>query len=335
MNSKQHKFGRALIAGCLLFVALPNCVAQNWVPNPSFEETDTCSFGLGFGGLQDWFSAYLHADYLQGCLSYGTGNGLPLNSFTFQEPLDGSSCIGLFSYYQNGVEQQREWAMVELMEPLVAGQTYFASFYANAGFGGNAQYPQIWLASSNIGMLFTVHPRPWVQGDAYPPTPNLSQVRRTSILTDTVGWTLVSGSFVADSAYRYLMVGNFYTNAMTDTLHFASPESVFPWYPRGYTLIDKVCVSPVPNGCDLELGMDRSQTGTITLYPNPATDRVQVSAAIGYDGRVHDPLGRQLWSGKVNADPWVLDVAGWACGCYTLVLEDNGIRRSFKFVLTE
>ena len=63
-------------------------------------------------------------------------------------------------------EQQREWAMVPLLQPLEVGQMYYCSFRANAAFGGNAQYPTIWLASSNIGMLFTTYARHWYLGHA-------------------------------------------------------------------------------------------------------------------------------------------------------------------------
>lgn len=326
---------------CHLLGVVPfSCTAQSLVPNGSFEESDTCRFGISFEwadgqGPVPWFSAYLHPDHFQSCLAYGTANGLPLNQFTFQEPFDGNSCIGLFSYYQNGVQEQREWAMVELLEPLVVGETYYASFYANAAFGGNAQYPTIWLASNNIGMLFTTGSRQWNLGEAYPTAPNTAHIRRTAILTDTVGWTLVSGSFVADSAYRYVMIGNFFSNAQTDTLHFASPNSVFPWYPRSYTLIDEVCVTSSPDGCDMALGIGGLPSVKVVVCPNPATDRLWIRAAQGYRGSVFDALGRRLWSGSIGADEVALEVGYWARGAYSLHLEGSGVQRSFKFVLVE
>ncbi|MBL7950821.1 MAG: T9SS type A sorting domain-containing protein [Flavobacteriales bacterium] len=258
-----------------------------------------------------------------------------MNFFTFQEPFDGASCIGLFSYHRNGVEEQREWAMVELLEPLVVGQTYYASFYANAAFGGNAQYPQIWLATNNIGMLFTTQSRQWHWGDAYPSAPNTSHIRRTTILSDTVGWNLVSGSFVADSAYRYVMLGNFFNNAQTDTLHFAAPNSVFPWYPRSYTLIDKVCVTSNPDGCDLGQGVAILPGAGVVVYPNPATDQLYIRTAQGYQGSVFDAVGRRLWSDTIATDEVALEVGQWARGAYTLRLVGKGEQRSFKFLLVE
>ena len=329
---------RWFLNACLLLVAIASAQAQNLLPNPGFEETDSCKLGLGFRfpeqGPLHWFSSNGTPDYLQGCLNYGAANGLPMNAFTFQEPLDGESCVGMFSYYQNGNSQQREWVMVELLEPLVPGQTYYGSFYANAGFGGNAQYPQIWLASNNIGMLFTMQARQWDFPDPFPPYPNMAHVVRSEILADTVGWTLVSGSFVADSAYRFVMIGNFFTNPLTDTLHFAPPgDDPWLWFPRGYTLIDKACVSASPNGCDLASGLVSPPTEGLVLFPNPAVDELVLHNAITSEGVITDAIGRVVWAGRISGNTWRLQIADWPRGLYTLQMGSTEGIRSFKFML--
>lgn len=333
--------GAKWLLGCLLFVATPRCEAQNLVPNGSFEEADSCMFGLGFinpengAGPHDWFSAYLTPDYLQSCLPYGAVNGLPMNFVTYQEPFDGSSCLGLVSYHQNGSEEQREWAMVQLVVPLVVGQTYYASMYVNAGFGGNATYPTIWLASNNIGMVFTTQPRTWVFTQPYPDALNFAQVRRTEVLTDTTDWTLVSGSFVADSAYQYVMVGNFFSNALTDTVHFAPQLPPPAWYPRGYTLIDKVCVSLDPQGCDLQQGVVDHTADGIVLWPNPATSRLRIRGAENSVGTVLDALGRIILKKEIASSEDEIEVGSWARGVYVLELVKEKKHSSFKFVLVE
>ncbi len=323
--------------GCLLSVVLLPCFSQNLVPNPSFEESDTCQLGLGFRfpeqGPHHWFSSFGTPDHLQSCLPYGAANGLPLNLFTFQEPLEGASCVGIFSYYQNGTNEQREWVMVELLEPLLQGETYYGSFYANAGFGGNAQYPQIWLSSSHMGMLFTMQPRQWDFPDPLPAYPNMAHIVRPEVLLDTVAWTLVSGSFVADSAYRYVMIGNFFSNALTDTLHFAPPGEPWTWYPRSYTLVDRVCVSARIEVCDMANGVAQEVTVGVVLFPNPAIGEVWLRNTAGGVAVIYDVIGRVVWEGRVTEDTWSLDVSSWAKGSYTLRLQGLGEHRSFKFVL--
>ena len=283
----------------------------------------------------NWFSANVTPDLLQSCLPYGSANGLPLNLATFQYPYEGNSCVGLITYHQNGQNQQREWIQSELIEPLVPGETYYCSFRANAGFGGNAQYPQIWVANDKVGILFTMDAVTWEVFQPNPQWPNNAHVYHPEILSDTIGWTLVSGSFVADSAYRYIMIGQFFSNALTDTLHFAAPESVFPWYPRAYTLIDAVCVSPHPSGCDMGVGMvEPTMTGPV-IYPNPAKDQLVLTHQNGSEVQVLDAVGRVLWAGRITNDRWVLEVGGWPRGAYVLRSMQQGRVEAYKFVLAE
>ncbi|MBK9147686.1 MAG: hypothetical protein IPM12_07705 [Flavobacteriales bacterium] len=336
MNLKRPCASLGLVLGCLGFVATLRCAAQNLVPNPGFEETDSCTFGLGLGELQDWYSANVTPDHLQSCQPYGTANGLPSNLITFQYPFEGENCVGLITYHQNGpADQQREWIMAHLQEPMVVGQTYYCSFRANAGFGGNAQYPQIWLANDKVGMLFTTYDREWTWGDPFPSPPNTAHVHYPQVLSDTVGWTLVSGSLVADSAYQYVIIGQFFSNALTDTLHFASPSSVFPWYPRAYTLIDAVCVSPNPKGCELAQGIQEPSVTTVALYPNPATDQLLLEGAEGLWVTAQDGLGRVVWQGRSSGARYALLVRHWARGSYTLRVDSGRSITFHKFVLAE
>jgi len=337
MNLKWPVSGLGLVLGCLGFVALYRCEAQNLVPNPGFEEADTCSnMSFGIEGPLHWFSANGSPDHLQSCLPYGAFNGLPMNFVTFQEPFEGASCAGILTHWQSGQTEYREWIMAPLLEPLVVGQIYYCSLRANAGFGGNAQYPQIWLASDKVGMRFTTMASPpWTVNDPYPVPPNQAHIAYPEILADTVGWTLVSGSFVADSAYQYVIIGQFFSNALTDTLHLAPHGDPGFWYPWGYTLLDAVCVSISLNGCDLGQGVSEGQATAPVLFPNPAQDQLIVGQREGVEAQVRDAVGRVLWQGRITSDRWVLDVGSWARGAYVLHMAHHSQVESYKFVLTE
>ncbi|MBK9599335.1 MAG: hypothetical protein IPO60_13715 [Flavobacteriales bacterium] len=50
------------------------------------------------------------------------------------------------------------------------------------------------------------------------PLGDFAQVYSQAVVADTLNWDLVSGSFVADSAYQYVVIGNHFRNALTDTL---------------------------------------------------------------------------------------------------------------------
>jgi hypothetical protein len=318
---------------CVVLAALKsNATCQNLVPNPGFEESDSCTFGLGLGALHQWYSAFGTPDHLQSCQPYGTANGLPMNQFTFQQPFEGSSCAGIFTYDGSSGEEWREWLMVPLLDTLVPGQTYYCSFRANAGFGGNVMTLNR-LASNHLGMLFTTYDRQWTWGDSYPTALNQAHILYPQILSDTVDWTLVNGSFIADSAYTYLMIGNFFSNAFTDTLHFTS--AVPAWAVYSYALVDAVCVSPDPNGCELSHSVEEVGEATPFVYPNPASGALVVGNSTGCDAMVLDMLGQRVWRGRVNNDRFSVDVGSWARGAY--VLQVHGVRGAqvVKFVLAE
>ncbi|MEZ4756395.1 MAG: T9SS type A sorting domain-containing protein [Flavobacteriales bacterium] len=305
--------------------------AQNLVPNPGFEDTDSCTFGLGLGALHYWYSAFLTPDHLQSCLPYGSVNGLPLNLSAYQEPYEGNSCVGVITYDDHSGVEWREWIMVPMLDTLIPGQTYHCSFRANAAFGGYD--PINWIASSNVGMLFTTFNRHWTWGDPYPPAINHAHILHPQVLSDTVGWTLVSGSFVADSAYAYLMIGNFFSNAFTDTLHLAPPGP--DWYAFSFTLLDAVCVSPSPEGCELSQGVETTAGAGPFVYPNPAKDVLVIGNAAGSEAVVLDMLGRRVWNGRVGHDRYAVDVDNWARGAYVLQLHDPRRARVVKFVLAD
>lgn len=333
-TGNMHKvFKRILqctgVVWCLVPFAHPTA-AQNLVPNPGFEVADTCStMGFGVEGPLFWHSANVTPDHLQGCLPYGNALGLPLNFITFQEPFEGSSCAGMHTYHQNGSTENREWIQAPLLEPLVVGQTYYCSFRANAAFGGNAQYPQIWLASDKVGMLFTMQDRPWAWGDPYPVPPNHAHIAYPQILADTVGWTLVSGSFVADSAYRYIVLGNFFDDAHTDTVHLNAQPS---W--GAYYLYDAICVSPTQGECPMATGLPESIDGSILVNITGGGQWLQLDgAATGSKTWVYDAGGRLMaqfaFSGS-STQP----IGNWPPGVYVLQVQGgDGTVWHKKFVV--
>src|SRR5690606_41066997 len=59
-----------------------------------------------------------------------------------------------------------------------------------------------------LGMLFSMEMTPWDGWSGISvPTRNYAHLHSTAVITDTANWILVQGSFVADSAYRFLAIG--------------------------------------------------------------------------------------------------------------------------------
>ena len=335
-NNRWLDRSLGFLLGSLLLVAAHRCEAQgNLVPNGSFEESDTCWPYTGFyypgDGPADWFSGGFTPDYFQDCMGSGADNGVPLNYVGYQYPQDGEDYAGILTYV---VEPwpHREYLMVQLSSPLDVGETYYASFYASVAWGGTATVPYVWLASNNIGALFTMGSRQWENGDQLPAMLNFAHVFHPWIITDTVGWTLVSGSFEADSAYQYLMIGNHFDNSHTDTVAVGS--SLNP--PAAYLFVDNVCVTSDPDGCPLATGLLPISYGPVLIYPNPAKDVLNIGG-ISINNRitVQDAMGRLVWSTAGSPGLTRIDVSEWPRGAYVLRTFDEEEGHSFKFVLTE
>jgi len=338
MNNRQPTVSLGFLLGCLFCVAALRCEAQtNLVPNPSFEVPDSCpgthTFLTPGEGPLYWFSGGATPDYYQSCVPPPSEASVPLHDYAFQYPQDGENYIGLVTYEVNS-GGLREYAMVQLITPLVQGQTYTVSFYANAAWNGtDSMYPQHYLASSHIGALFTMQPRPWTGGDPWPLATGSAHVFHPWIISDTVSWTLVSNSFVADSAYQYLMVGNHFDNAITDTIHFIP---LLVTLPKAYTLVDNVCVSADTKGCPLANGVGSNAESEVLLFPNPAMGELVVNALHeDVAATIFDATGRTVWSGRITKASWRLEVGAWARGYYVLNMLMGEERRSFKFVLIE
>ena len=328
-NGGWYRAGLLLALCCSLFAGSPLCEAQNLVPNPSFELTDTCPYTIGFQEGDKplfWEKWNQSPEYFNACVP-GTGVdslvGVPLNGFGFQYAFDGDAYVGMLAY--DGSGDFREYVGCQLLEPLEVGETYNLSFFTNVAFGGSYWAP-IW-ACNNMGMLFTMQPNVWTDTDQ--PAfglRNHAHLHSTSVISDTANWTLVSGSFVADSAYQYVVLGNFFSDALTDTLHIVAGNSI------AYYFVDGVCVTRVGQECSLTSGITGQEPLAGYVWPNPVADRLHVRAGAGTEWQVFDASGRLVHDGVSAGDLLTIPVREWALGEYVLRLKNKGVKH-VRFVV--
>lgn len=329
MNNKWLSAGVCLALGCLLFVATLRCEAQNLVPNPSFEDREICPYTIGFepgGKPLHWEKWFESPEYFNACA--GTLNDVdtvldvPLNGFGYQYAFDGEGYVGMATF-QN---EAREYVGCELIEPLIVGQTYSLSFFANVATGGNYWDPK--LASNNLGLLFTMEANIWAgltgPGFAFR---NYAHLYSQEILADTAYWVQVSGVFVADSAYPYLVIGNFFEDALTDTMGLEGYSTYAAYY-----FVDGVCVTQGSSACSFDTGMPTAVEDLVGIWPNPVTSNLSVVGLVGRYS-VQDVMGRSITTGAARkGEPSTIEVAGWREGQYVL----NGNEGLFvrRFVVT-
>nr|MBK9651723.1 hypothetical protein [Bacteroidota bacterium] len=74
------------------------------------------------------------------------------------------------------------------------------------------EFIQVNIASSKIGALLMTQPyydTVWASS-----LQNHALIYANKVITDSIGWTKISCSFVADSAYEYLATGNFFVDSL-------------------------------------------------------------------------------------------------------------------------
>ncbi len=333
MNGGWHRAGVWLALCCSLFVASLRCEAQNLVPNPSFEEKDTCPYTVGFQEGDRplyWYSWLNSPDYFNACatsLSLDSLVDVPQNAWTFQYAWDGNAYVGMRTYDGGGA--YREYVGTELIEPLEIGCTYQLRFWMNPAYGGNYLLINGGTACNNVGMLFTTHSNAWygTTGSDFPYR-NYAHLRTTVAVADTAAWTMVEGTFLADSAYSYLVLGNFFPDSLTTAIPIGNPD---PWTGITYYLIDGVEVIPLDPGCN-GLGVQEVvPTDVPSIHWARETIQVQWEGK-AYRAEVLDALGRIVKETHSEAARLELPKPTLA-GMYYLRIQGKGKQHIVKFVV--
>ncbi len=236
---------------------------QNLVPNPSFEIYDTCPTFSGRMYASNWYVAEKTPDYFNVCTTT-PAISIPNNLFDLQFPATGNAYCGFYTY--GTVDTlYREKIGVQLLSPLNIGTRYFVSFKLNA------TSRHVNGATNKTGALFSTTS----YTPAHPsPTKDFCQVWSDSIITDTINWVQIRGSFIADSAYSYLTLGNFFVNSHTDTARFwGTSISLIAYY-----YIDDVCVSNDSSTCNSPVGIrEAKQIDDVKISPNPFSSQLTFS----------------------------------------------------------
>jgi gliding motility-associated-like protein len=195
----------------LLFIGLlsgkaGSVMAQNLVPNYSFEEVSTCPQSYGGAGTTlaaPWVAPTTGTpDIFNSCSTFGLVD-VPDNNFGNQTALTGEGYAGgimkLPSY------EYREYIQAPLLEPLVANEWYAVSFFVSPGEFG--------CAVDEIGAFFSVNAPSANSFVALPYTPQI--VYTGGFIDDYENWTLIEGCFQAIGGESYITIGNFNNDANT------------------------------------------------------------------------------------------------------------------------
>lgn len=238
-----------------LFYTIEEAFAQiNYVQNYSFENYTFCPSAPGQLPLAvPWTSPTNNSgEYFNGCSTSPYYN-VPDQFYNFQEARSGTAFIGLFLY--NGPNSNyREYAQVQLLNSLSAGQCYYVEFFTNRAtgtYGGK-------YAVNNIGCYFS-NTAVNTTGTGYVLnlTPHVLEFNN-AIITDTVNWVKISGVYTAVGGEQYITIGNFANDIDTDTLTIEDVP-----YKSAVYFFDDVSITPIDSitgGMSAYAGVDTSIT---------------------------------------------------------------------------
>lgn len=295
----------------LFFISLSLLAkAQNLVPNPSFEDTVSAPMGGVMEDATGWINCGLSPDYYNaGFNNDGFGFGVPNCFYSgYQNAFSGNAFAGMIITLIP--EQSGEFIGIQLTQPLIVGSKYFVSAYISQA----DNYP---CSSNNLSFKFynslyflpTFNP---------PPLDNFAHVNSTTLVTDSINWQLVGGSFTADSAYQYFVIGNFYDLSQTDTLNcYSNPDGA-------YYYIDDVCVSSDSMTCLIPTNINQLplKISEASIYPNPASDNIHImNTSHSKSYSFIDSMGKLYKYGGLTDGDNMLDVSSYQNGLYFLEID--------------
>lgn len=199
------------------------------MPNPSFEEYDTCPTGISSAGdyqinhCLGWTAPSLAtSDYFNTCSAIAN---VPNAVFGYQYACEGDGMLGILMSLDSGQVSYVEYVQAKLTQPLKSGKTYEFSFQVNLANGSDYAVGSVgaWLTNTAV-----------TSSSGTPMFSSLPSIQNSAgILSDTLGWMEVKGNYLAIGGEEYITIGYYTDTLAPDTLRNnpeAVPISIYSYY---------------------------------------------------------------------------------------------------------
>lgn len=309
-----------------LLFALNASAQVNLVNNGGFEEYSNCPDEMGqLTNCTGWSNAVPDVDYFNICAPQNTHGAAPQNYFGYAMPHQGNGYIGLCAGDHTSINTTypgREWAKGYLIDTLINGEFYSLSFYITKS--DNYEYSTnnmgIYLSKTSLDSVLCQCSQIDIDtmGIDYNFVFNI-----TEAVCDTSEWNKYSFLFKAKGGEKYVYLGNFYTDALTQyNKCYEKPNSATGYDRFAYYFID-----------DIELyladslnSLSDSPTQETTLFPNPATNTLTISTGNIQNTQAvfYDISGRILFQQNLTASQQSIDLSGFSSGLYICAITQNG-----------
>lgn len=223
-------------------------VTTDYINNPSFEEYARCPLSNSAFPNSMWIDSCKYwtaptmgtSDYFNACNTNGL-NSIPYNtSGGFQYSYHGNGYCGFLAYDITFPPLWCEYIQTKLKKKLIPNEIYNFSMRINRANDYNFSVQNIGAHFSKDSLTNKTTTKPY----NFLPT----VINKTGFLNDTLGWTLVSGSFKANGNEEYLTIGWFGDTITSDYMFFIPPDTVpitgeLLYVPSIYYLVDSLNLS--------------------------------------------------------------------------------------------
>ncbi len=277
---------RCILTLVFLFITIPSFCQLNLVRNPSFEQHDTCPSDYDqirrahyWNGIDTNYvygdSAYVFGyqnclpDYMNECDTSRICS-VPNNVYFYHYARTGKAMVENIMYYDLAyINSSGYWAynytQGRLLNNLTAGKSYCVTFYV-------LKEPYSQYSNNNIGAYLddgSIDTANTLLKAAKPQTQYTPQILETAVIYDTLSWTKIQGSFIANGTEKFITIGVFFDTSHTIHINDGTiPSNV------GIYLIDDVSV--IESNANAYAGHD-----TTSIH---AGDTVRLGSGINGDG---------------------------------------------------
>jgi hypothetical protein len=313
----------------------------NLVPNYDFEQFDSCPDNEDqierSIGWQKFSESISTPDYYNVCDQGGYYN-VPQSGNGYQEDHRNCSAFAGLVTFATPVANYREHIGIQLIQPLIIGQKYFLSFYTvmvEENLGGYS----FGMPANNIGLRLSTVP---YSSSSPCPIDNWAHIHSTNVINDSINWNRISGSLIADSTYNYIIIGNFFDDLNTDTLHYTCGTCLNY---NSYYYVDDVCLSTDSILCNGGIDNIPCNVGIseyipemeVSVLPNPTTEllRIKFNEKLKGDINLIDFMGNTILKSVIfDKMDYTLNISSVSSGYYILqiVNKRNG-KLSIKKIL--
>lgn len=202
------------LSSVLLSSLIANSQIANYVTNGGFEKYTTCNVSYplmtyvvnadGWDEIDDnMITKWNHECY----------GAIPFNAFYYNYPRTANAYVSYDFLCLSCTSDSRTYVRNTLKSKLEAGKTYCVKFYIN-----NSEYSSYsidsfdaYFGGNEVDTITQAHlPLNYLTPQVKNPINNF--------ITDTIDWSLITGTFIANGNEKYMVIGNFRSDALTNKI---------------------------------------------------------------------------------------------------------------------